>query len=169
MLFLIIAQWCHWIPEGPKWTGSSYTVGSLRKIHGNKTRTWIPWNFSFRYILFHEKRLQTMLWHHNARVNSHQRWKQTRFLVCLHLWCELTSTMNVTEWQVSWNSCLDLFPCYGLTLHFPTVTLGKTIVLLCVTIVSHLITVVHPSTHPSKSPSVPWAYIVPGWACHCMT
>ena len=39
-----------------------------------------------------------------ARVNSHQRWKQTRFRVCFHLWCELTSTMNVTEWQVSWNS-----------------------------------------------------------------
>ena len=52
-----------------------------------------------------KKRLQTMLWHHNARVNSHQRWKQTRFRICFHLWCELTITMNVTEWQVSWNSC----------------------------------------------------------------
>ena len=40
-----------------------------------------------------------------ACVNSHQRWKQTRFRVCFHLWCELTSTINVTEWQVSWNSC----------------------------------------------------------------
>ena len=67
--------------------------------------SWIPWNLSFRYILFHEKRLQMMLWHHNTRVNSHPRWKQTRFRVCFHLWCELTSTMNVTEWQVSWNSC----------------------------------------------------------------
>ena len=47
--------------------------------------TWIPWNLSFRYILFHEKRAQTMLWHHNARVNSHQRWNQTRFRVCFHL------------------------------------------------------------------------------------
>ena len=37
-------------------------------------------------------------------VNSHQRWKQTRNRVCFHLWCELTTTMNVTEWQVSWNS-----------------------------------------------------------------
>ena len=45
-----------------------------------------------------------MLWHHDTRVNSHQRWKQTRFRVCFHLWCELTSTMDVTEWQVSWNS-----------------------------------------------------------------
>ena len=45
-----------------------------------------------------------MLWYHNARVNSHQRWKQTRFRVCFHLWCELTRTTNVTEWQVSWNS-----------------------------------------------------------------
>ena len=43
-------------------------------------------------------------WPHNARVNSHQRWKQTRFRVCFHLWCELTSTINVREWQVSWNS-----------------------------------------------------------------
>ena len=49
--------------------------------------------------LFHEKRLQLMLWHHNARVKSHQRWKQMRFCICFHLWCELTSTMNVTEWQ----------------------------------------------------------------------
>ena len=57
-------------------------------------------------VTFHfmNKRLQTMLWRHNARVNSHQRWKQMRFRVCFHLWCELTSTMNVTEWQVSWNS-----------------------------------------------------------------
>ena len=45
-----------------------------------------------------------MLWHHNARVNSHHRWKQTRNRACFHLWCELTNTMNVTEWQVSWNS-----------------------------------------------------------------
>ena len=67
--------------------------------------SWIPWNLSFRYILFHEKRLQKMLWHLNARVNSHQRWKQTWFRVCFHLWCELTSTMNVTEWHVSWNTC----------------------------------------------------------------
>ena len=50
---------------------------------------------------------KTMLWHHNARVNSHQRWKQTRFRVCFHLWCELTSTMNGMEWQVSWNSWVD--------------------------------------------------------------
>ena len=35
-----------------------------------------------------------MLWHHNTRVNSHQRWKQTQFCVCFHLWCELTSTMR---------------------------------------------------------------------------
>ena len=54
---------------------------------------------------FMKKRLQTMTWHLNVRVNSHQRWKQTRFRVCFHLWCELTSTMNVTEWQVSWNWC----------------------------------------------------------------
>ena len=74
-------------------------------------KTWIPWNLSFHYILFHEKGLQTMLWHHNARVNSHQRWKQTQFPVCFHLWCKLTSAMNVTEWQVSWNSCRML--------HFP--------------------------------------------------
>ena len=66
--------------------------------------SWMPWNLSFSYILFHEKRLQTMLRHHNVRVNSRQRWKQTRFRVCFHLWCELTNTINVTEWQVSWNS-----------------------------------------------------------------
>ena len=32
-----------------------------------------------------------------ARVNSHQRWKQTRIRVCFHLWCELTRTMS-TIW-----------------------------------------------------------------------
>ena len=46
-----------------------------------------------------------MLLHHNARVNSHQRWKQMRFRVCFLLWCESTSTMKVTERQVSWNTC----------------------------------------------------------------
>ena len=51
-----------------------------------------------------KKGLQMMLWHHNTRINSHQRWKQMRFRICFHLWCEMTITMNVTEWQVSWNS-----------------------------------------------------------------
>ena len=41
-----------------------------------------------------EKRCQTMLGSHNARVNSHQRWKQTRNRVCFHLWCELTITIS---------------------------------------------------------------------------
>ena len=77
----------------------------LDKRAAKHVYSWIPWNLSFRYILFQEKRLQTMLWHHNARVNSHQRWKQMRLRICFHLWCELTSTMNVTEWQFSWNSC----------------------------------------------------------------
>ena len=31
-----------------------------------------------------------------------------RFSVCFHLWCELTTTISVTEWQVSWNSCLNV-------------------------------------------------------------
>ena len=60
-------------------------------------------------FLINKKRLQTMLWHHYVRVNSHQRWKQTRFRVCFHLWCELTITMNVTEWQISWNSWKSYF------------------------------------------------------------
>ena len=60
-------------------------------------------------FLFDKKRLQTMLWHHYARVNSHQRWKQTLFCVCYHLRCELTIAMNVTEWQVSWNSWKSFF------------------------------------------------------------
>ena len=80
---------------------------STKKKRGKKkentlvflSHTWIPWNLSFRYILFLPQRLQTMLWHHNARVNSLQRWKQARFRVCFYLWCELTSTINVTEWQ----------------------------------------------------------------------
>ena len=53
---------------------------------------------------------QTMLWSHNARVNSHQRWKQTRNRVCFHLWCELTSTMSAMHFLLiseneffSWN------------------------------------------------------------------
>ena len=50
-----------------------------------------------------------MLWHHYARVNSHQRWKQMRFCVCFHLWCELTITMNETEWQVPRNSRKSFF------------------------------------------------------------
>ena len=72
--------------------------------HEPKCITWNAWNLSFCYILFDDKILQTMLWHPNARVNSHQRWKQTRFRVYFHLWCELTNRMNVTEWPISWNS-----------------------------------------------------------------
>ena len=45
-------------------------------------------------------------------LNSHQRWKQTRFRVCFHLWCELTSTMNVTAWHVSWNSFMEPYMSY---------------------------------------------------------
>ena len=51
--------------------------------------TWIPWNLSFRYILFHEKKLQTMLWHHNAIVNSHQR-----LLDFLDFYCFFSSWQN---------------------------------------------------------------------------
>ena len=80
------------------------TLINLDRFILNHIHIWIPRNLSFGYISFHAKRLQTMLRHHNARVNSHQRWKQTRFRVCFHLWCELTSTMNVTQWQVSWHS-----------------------------------------------------------------
>ena len=68
--------------------------------------TWIPWNLSFCYILVHEKRLQTMLWQHNPRVNSHQRWKQMRFSVCFHLWCEFTLVIRCHSiaWSLfSWN------------------------------------------------------------------
>ena len=82
---------------------------------GQQRVSWIPWNLSFCYILFLEKIPQTILWHHNARVNSQQRWKQMMFCICFHLWCELTSTINVTEWQVSWNLC---FICSLLSLLF---------------------------------------------------
>ena len=97
----LVAVSCHWNGQA-RGSVAMATVASLANTVSN---IWILRNLSFRCISFHEKRLQTMLWHHNAWVNSHQRWKQTRFRVCFHLWCELTNTMNVTEWQVSWNSC----------------------------------------------------------------
>ena len=48
-------------------------------------------------------------------VNSHQRREQTQNCICFHLWCELTSKINVTEWQVSWNSWYFHFRYYWLT------------------------------------------------------
>ena len=54
---------------------------------------------------------------HNARVNSHQRWKQMRFRVCFHLWCELTSTRNVTDWQVSWNIIIHFYLFFCSVVH----------------------------------------------------
>ena len=82
------------------------------KVRQFSYNSWFSWNLSFRYISFHEKRLQMMLWHHNARVNSHQRWKQTRFRVCFHLWCELILAL----W---WHSIIcSLFyeiKCNGMT------------------------------------------------------
>ena len=48
----------------PNWYSGSTIMNSMKLL--------IPLHF----ILW-KKRLQTMLWHHNVRVNSHQRWKQT--------------------------------------------------------------------------------------------
>ena len=48
-----------------------------------------------RYISFHKKRLQMMLRHHNARVNSHQRWKQTWSFMEFMSWCYSCITMLV--------------------------------------------------------------------------
>ena len=66
-------------------------------------RLWRTANYknSTIYHEFHETYHSVTL---IVLVNSHQRWKQTRNRVCFHLWCELTSTINVTKWQVSWNS-----------------------------------------------------------------
>ena len=88
------------------------TFDDHRGTHHKGQNCWtdIFHSFNFLYHEFHltchsvtfyfmKKDSGMMLWHHNARVNSHQRW------VYFHLWCELTSTMNVTEWQVPWNSC----------------------------------------------------------------
>ena len=80
-----------------RWLLQMVAFRPLNNIHS--------WSLCFKLLhefhkTCHETCLQTMLWHYNARVNSHQRWKQTRFRVCFHLWCELTSTMNVPEWQV---------------------------------------------------------------------
>ena len=84
-------------------------AAQLQPMYMNPMKLVIP----LHVISCKKKRLQTILWHRNARVNSHQRWKQTRFRICFHLWCELTSTMNVTEWQVSWNSWLARGTTWG--------------------------------------------------------
>ena len=54
------------------------------------------------HLISWKKRLQTMLWHHNARVNSHQRWKQTRNRVWFRLWCELILALwcNSIVWSL---------------------------------------------------------------------
>ena len=55
---------------------------------------------------FLKKDSQMMLRHHNARVNLHRRWKQTRNRVCFHLWCELTLALWCLSiiWSLfSWN------------------------------------------------------------------
>ena len=77
---------------------------STPSYHNIYMISWIPWNLSVHYISFHVKILQTMLWHHSARAIHTKDESKLRFSVCFHLWCELTTTMNVTEWQVSWNS-----------------------------------------------------------------
>ena len=64
-------------------TSRSPAVFFPPKVSSLEHSSWIPRNLSFRYILFHEIRLQRMLWHHNARVNLHQRWKQMQFHLCL--------------------------------------------------------------------------------------
>ena len=79
LMQLIVLQWpaylllmceveCHWFMMRA-------TPGVIQSLR-------IPWNLSFSYISFHEKRLHAMLWHRNARVNSHQRWEQMRLNEC---------------------------------------------------------------------------------------
>ena len=61
---------------------------------------WLQWFLSGRETI--------------ARENSKWIWQ-----FCFHLWCELTSTMNVTDWQVSWNSRTHtgFQPSEGVSLH----------------------------------------------------
>ena len=47
------------------------------------TALWIGYLCIMRFWCLSITIYQTMLWCHNARVNSHQRWKQTRFGVFL--------------------------------------------------------------------------------------
>ena len=103
----------YWAKEKCPFTNQSMTQTTRHLSYSLKCPFKTSMKLVIQLHLIHEKRLQTMLWHNNARVNSHQRWKQTRFRVCFHLWCELTSTMNVTEWYVSWNSCFFSFTFKG--------------------------------------------------------
>ena len=58
-----------------------------KNFSGTLCRTWIPCKLVIPPESIHTKDESKM-----------------RFRVCFHLLCELASTMNVTEWQVSWNS-----------------------------------------------------------------
>ena len=77
----------------------------LTHVHKAGTQVCIDIINSMKLVIqLHEKRVQTMLWHHSARVNSHQRWKQTRFRVCFHLWCELTPAFwRQTNINIPWD------------------------------------------------------------------
>ena len=54
-------------------------------VHKHRAMKSMKLVILLHFISWKKKRLQTMLWHHNARVNSHQRWKQMRFRICFHL------------------------------------------------------------------------------------
>ena len=95
-----------WGVSIPWWTIQEFPLNSFLQDM-NSMKLVLP----SRFISWRKRRrLQTMLWHHKAWVNSHQRWKQTRFRICFHLWYESTTKMNVTEWQVSWNSLAHMQP-----------------------------------------------------------
>ena len=83
-----------------------YTSVQVCSFEPSTCRLWgiyVSWDFD---VCLSPKRCQAMLWCVNTRVNSYQRWKQTRNRVCFHLWCELTLALwcHSIVWSLfSWN------------------------------------------------------------------
>ena len=74
-------------------------------------------------------------------VNSHQRWKQTRYCVCFHLWCELTLALwchSIIWSRFSWNKISRNHKFHGIHVLHPTFHLKIEVFHKCYLTIEHI-------------------------------
>ena len=85
-----------------------FDVVSLATVACMDFWSWIPWNLSFRYILFHEKSLfsdisrKCILWNMTGAVTLKSY--LVNYTSCLYQKISFSMKWNVMEWQASWKS-----------------------------------------------------------------
>ena len=81
-----------------------------KRINTFQSLAWIPWNLSFRYIHCTGQFTPKMKANAEPRLISSLVWIDSGVVVSQHPLESFFMKYNVTEWQVSWNSCYAFQP-----------------------------------------------------------